>query len=301
MKFYIVTPTFNNWSWLQACIKSVADQATNQLHIHHHVQDGGSTDGSPDQLAAWQTSSQNIANYTFSYESGRDQGMYDAINRAWAKMPADTDFTAHLNSDEQYLPNTLASVVPHFTKHPKAEILLGSYIILDDDLGYVAHRRPVKPALWSSRLNCTCITCSTFYRASAFRQRKIGYDSKWKIIGDLVLYRDLCAQKAKFQTIPVMTSTFVCTGENLAWSPQIKDEWRILVKETPAFYLKLRKYPYQWVNLKRRIRNRFMSTPTEYQVYEGDATQRCRIAIRKPNHRWRLFRKADTSASQRQD
>lgn len=292
MKFYIVTPTFNNWSWLQDCIQSVADQATEDLHVHHHVQDGGSSDGTAEQLAAWQEANAERKNYSFSYVSGKDAGMYDAINLAWAQMPEDTDFTAHLNSDEQYLPDTLAQVVQYFKRCKRAEILLGSYIILDAELRYIAHRRPVTPQYWSSVLHCNCITNSTFYRASAFRKHKIAYNTRWRIVGDLVLYRELLEKKMRFKTIPLMTSTFVCTGENLAWTRKCWEEWSTIVKEAPRLYQRLDKIPHYWVNACRRLSNYFLPIPQSYSIYYKGEAERRLVNILKPTCRWKSRRKA---------
>ncbi|MFI3244220.1 MAG: glycosyltransferase [Akkermansia sp.] len=299
MKFYIVTPTFNNWSWLEACIKSVADQGTETLHVHHHVQDGGSNDGTAERLAEWLEKSKDIPHYTFSYVSGKDAGMYDAINLAWAQMPDDADFTAHLNSDEQYLPGALAEIAPYFEQYQQADVLLGSYIILDAKLGYIAHRRPVKPRLWSSWLNCTCITNSSFYRVSSFHQHQMAYDSRWKISGDLVFYRHLLQVGVNMQTIPVISSTFVCTGANLAWSPRAKDEWNVLVEESPFIYRLLGARAGKWVNLTRRIKDCFLPAPRQYALFEAGADSRSCITILKPTCRWNLRTEADPTAYQR--
>ncbi len=118
MLFTIITPSFNQLDYLKRCIASVADQsvaisprplansdelnANCSIHVHHHVQDGGSTDGTVDWLRQYDTEvrrQQSEAGtrtsevsstdaprpmpdgYTFSYESAPDNGMYDAINK----------------------------------------------------------------------------------------------------------------------------------------------------------------------------------------------------------------------------
>ena len=86
MKFYIVTPTYNSLNWLRCCIKSVADQVCEDVEIHHHVQDGCSTDGTPLWLEQWREQSLSIVGYKFTYDSEPDKGMYDAINKAWDKI-----------------------------------------------------------------------------------------------------------------------------------------------------------------------------------------------------------------------
>ena len=45
-----------------------------------------------------------------------DQGMYDALNKGLAR--AEGELWAWLNSDEQYLPGTLARVAGYFQAHP---------------------------------------------------------------------------------------------------------------------------------------------------------------------------------------
>lgn len=188
MKFYIVTPTFNSLQWLPRCVRSVADQVGGGVEVHHHVQDGGSSDGAVQWLEAWKQAHDGLEGYTFTYTSEKDRGMYDAINRAWDLLPADADMTAHLNSDEQYLPGALSEIALWQQRKPRAEVLLGTYIITDDKNQYICHRRPVIPRAWSSWLNCACITNSAFYRADAFRQRRPRFDIRWRCIGDLVFF-----------------------------------------------------------------------------------------------------------------
>ena len=45
MNFVIFTPSYNQVEFLRRCIASIADQVTDEIVIHHHVQDGGSSDG----------------------------------------------------------------------------------------------------------------------------------------------------------------------------------------------------------------------------------------------------------------
>ncbi|HSR87710.1 MAG TPA: hypothetical protein VLL07_02055 [Pontiella sp.] len=140
MKFHIVTPALNQRAFLRRCVASVRDQAregvghrvlgvgaesveasckqaslsgnptstsnfnlqTPNLSVHHHIQDGGSTDGTREFLEKFRFevdglksevagqraegqqaySQQPIADsYSFSFKSERDSGMYDALNR----------------------------------------------------------------------------------------------------------------------------------------------------------------------------------------------------------------------------
>lgn len=287
MKFYIVTPSFNAMPWLPACVRSVRDQVGEGVEIHHHVQDGGSQDRTVPWLREWAHASAGVEGYLFTWESTSDAGMYDAINRAWDATPEDADIVAHLNSDEQYLAGALAQVAAWMRSKPAADVLLGSYVIVDASYAYVCHRRPVLPKRWSSWLNCACITNSTFYRAEVFRQRKPRFDVRWRSVGDLVFFRDLTEQGWSFATIPVVTSCFVCTGANLAWTEQGNREWLTLREETPCFWRCVNGLVYRWVNLKRRLVDLVLPAPEEYDVYTGDEPCRRCHRITHPTVVWR--------------
>ena len=118
-KFYIITPVMNSLSWLKRCVYSVADQVQPGVEVYHFVQDGASTDGTVEWLGEWQQKSASRPGYRFAYESVPDAGMYDALNKAWEKLPPDADITAHLNSDEQYMPGVLARIAGEFAEHPE--------------------------------------------------------------------------------------------------------------------------------------------------------------------------------------
>ena len=286
MKFYIVTPSFRAISWLPRCVRSVADQVGDGVEVHHHVQDGDSDDGSAEWLAAWQKAHADTPGYIFSYECSSDDGMYDAINKAWELLPDDADVTAHLNADEQYLPGALAAVAAWQQKKPAAEVLLGTYIIADEENRYICHRRPVVPRAWSSWLNCACITNSAFYRADAFRRIQPRFDIQWRCVGDLVFFRELTWRKVRFCTIPVVTSLFICTGENLAWTDRAHEEWLSLHAGVPWLFLRANAFIYRWVNFKRRVADVFLKSPRQYEAYAADAASRVLYRIDEPSVAW---------------
>ena len=287
MKFYIVTPTFNALSWLQRCVRSVADQVGEEVEVHHHVQDGGSTDGTPVWLESWQREHQNILGYTFTYESAKDAGMYDAINIAWEKMPADAFVTAHLNSDEQYLPGALKDVAEVFMKHSRAEIVLGTYIVVDADSRYICHRRPVRPARWRSQTVCEIITCSCFHRVDVFRLHGIRFDVSYKVLADKVFYRTIVATQPVFCVKPeLITSIFTVTGENLAWSENAGGEWKEEMASLPWCVSRSHGVSYRINNLLRRFADWFSPAPGNYSIYMPEQEVRSSISINHPTTHW---------------
>lgn len=283
MKFYIVTPCFNSLQWLQNAIRSVADQAGDGIEVHHHVQDGLSTDGTPAWLEEWQRTHTGTPGYTFTYESAKDAGMYDAINTAWAKMPEDADVTAHLNSDEQYLPDALRGVAEAFAQHPQADILSCTYMVTDTDGHYLCHRRPVRPNKWISTRVIQCATCSTFHKATTFRRHGIRFDTRFKVFGDVYFYRNIMYSGVCAYAMPcLITSSFAVTGENLAWRESSAAEGNLLNSLTPLWALKLHPLLYRAVGLIRILSNYFYPAPQQLSLYHRGKQHRETEKIEKP-------------------
>ena len=78
LQFSIATPTRNALDKLRRCVGSVRGQAG--VTLEHLVQDARSDDGSP----AW-LQLQAQQDPRLQPISAADAGMYDAINRAWAR------------------------------------------------------------------------------------------------------------------------------------------------------------------------------------------------------------------------
>lgn len=289
MHFYIVTPTYNALSWLQCCIRSVADQVKEGVTVHHHVQDGLSSDGTPAWLEKWQKDHADTPGYTFTYESTKDQGMYDALNMAWSKLPDSADVTAHLNSDEQYLPGALDGIAYAMQENPDADAISGTFLVLDAQSRYICHRRPIIPRRWSSQTVCETITCSCFHRATSFRSHGIRFNSRWRSIADVIFYRDLVNAQLRFLPLPeLLTSSFTVTGRNLAWSEISQKEWLQALSELPWYVVRRHVIAYRWSNMKRRIVNAFVSPPKAYSVYLLGSNKRKCIPILHPTCRWNL-------------
>ena len=82
MHFTIVTPSFRQLEQLECCIASVADQEG--VEVEHIVQDGG-TNGFEEFAKKMAHKWPDRPGYLRVMSSGKDMGMYDAINRGFEK------------------------------------------------------------------------------------------------------------------------------------------------------------------------------------------------------------------------
>ncbi len=289
MKFWIVTPSYNQVKWLNTCLKSVADQTKEGICVHHHIQDACSTDGTIELLREWQEHIKISKNYTFSFSSEKDNGMYDAINIGWRKADDDVDFIAHLNCDEQYMPNALINIADTFRKHADTDVLLADMLVVDEAGEYICHRRSLKPYRFLSQLWCAGFTASTFQRASVIKDKKVFFDTDWKNIGDKVWYNSLHKAGVKFTVYHEIVAIFTDTGDNLNWTDEGKEESIKYINEFVPMLkgnLKLLQILSKINALRRLTIEFFCKVPTQYSIFCKDSDSRTTKPIESPTWRW---------------
>jgi glycosyltransferase involved in cell wall biosynthesis len=288
MKFWIVTPSFNQVEWLKRAVASVADQATDGLEVHHHVQDGASTDGAAEWLEEYAAGDPSAGRpgYSFSFESVPDEGMYHAINSGWEKAPEEYDFIAYLNCDEQYLPSGLVSIARVFHGNTNADIILSTNIVVDGCGKYLCHRRAVKPFLWSARLWTASSACSTFMRRSVFFEKAIRFNTKWTIVGDMVWYVDMLAAKLNIQVSGLIPTVFFDAGGNLATTPKGLKELDVYKRECLGSVARFSELARQFNTFRRIVADIRLAKPNAYAVYVG-GEKRKTFQVENPTNLWK--------------
>jgi glycosyltransferase involved in cell wall biosynthesis len=223
------------------CIASVRDQVVatpSALSIEHIIQDAGTPgiedlarelgaefyhdgqlifhakeSGAGVPLAILQSAPDQAANYSLKIFSEKDAGMYDAINRGLARSTG--EICAWLNSDEQYLPETLSKVAEIFHQQTKLDVLLGDAILLNASLEPVCYRRIMVPSLWHTRLvHLHSLSCAMFFRKSCLPAPPL--DPQWKVIGDAVLMDRWLREGRKIRACGDPLSFYTFTGSNLS-------------------------------------------------------------------------------------
>jgi len=116
----IITPSFNQGSFLEATIQSVLTQ--DYPCMEYWIIDGGSQDGSraiinkyADRIAGW--------------VSEPDEGQADAINKGLRRSSG--DIVAWINSDDLYRPHAVARAVAALQGHPEVGLVYSDVDSID--------------------------------------------------------------------------------------------------------------------------------------------------------------------------
>jgi GT2 family glycosyltransferase len=117
----IVTPSYNQGSFIEQTLRSVLDQ--NYPRLEYVVQDGGSKDGTNEVLARYRDRLHHCASHP-------DRGQAHAINLGFAHTSG--EIMAYLNSDDLLLPGALHAVAQFFRTHPDVDAVYGHRVVIDE-------------------------------------------------------------------------------------------------------------------------------------------------------------------------
>jgi glycosyltransferase involved in cell wall biosynthesis len=230
------------------------------MAYEHLIQDAQSTDGTPDWLAE-----QHLMDSALLPVSEGDAGMYDAINRAWSRSRG--QYLSWLNSDEQYLPSTLARVEAFFTEHPDVDAIFGDYLVVDDRGSPVALRREIPLRSFyviNSFLNTQ--SCTLFFRRRLWDAGLLQFDIRYRYAADKDLILKLVAAGVKIQHVPEVLSLFGVDGTNLSTHAGMHEEAETIRLAYGAFHFKpLRKLPVMARHLERLLRGAYWPGGARYR------------------------------------
>lgn len=258
VQFSIATPTRNALDKLRRCVGSVRGQTG--VTLQHLVQDACSDDGSPGWLRG-----QAEQDTRLQPVSAADAGMYDAINRAWARSSGRV--LSWLNADEQYLPGTLQRVQAYLDSHPHVDVLFADYLVVDEAGRAVALRREIPLRRFNvvnSFLNTQ--SCTMFFRRALLESGALRLDSAYRYAADKELVLRLLDGGACFAHLPEVLSVFGVDGNNLSTHARMEQE----AESIRLAYGGFRWRPLRWLALgarhvERALRGGYRRTDFRYR------------------------------------
>jgi len=174
-KITVVTPSYNQGKYLEETILSVVGQ--HYPNLEYIVMDGGSTDQSVEIIKKYEK-------HLTHWVSEKDGGQSAAINKGFGM--ATGDILCWLNSDDMYLPGTLAYVASKLDPD-QPEMIFGNCVHIDQEKG-IAFGTDVRK--YHGRLNLLLadyiVQPSAFWTRTAMHQTgpldqslDFGFDWEW--------------------------------------------------------------------------------------------------------------------------
>lgn len=170
--------------YIETTIKSVLSQG--YPNLEYIIIDGGSTDGTQQIIEKYKD---QLAYYV----SEPDNGMYDAINKGFAK--ATGDIVAWINADDIYMPWTLETVNRIFVTFPETQWIGGKYAFLNEDgtLAQVFSKTSIRSQKDIANGWCREGVIGPLQQESMFWRKELyiaagGLDTSYKYAGDFELW-----------------------------------------------------------------------------------------------------------------
>jgi glycosyltransferase involved in cell wall biosynthesis len=242
----IITPALNAARFIEDTLRSV--HAQDYPNIEHVVVDGGSEDGTLELVKR----APGVV-----WTSGKDAGMYDAINTG-LRM-ARGEIVAYQNSDDRYvIPDAVSSAVRYLLEHPETDVVYGDFRYIDEE------GRPVKGGPMRSRhfdprmllrYNFIPPHC-TFLRIRIVREEGLWLDPTLRYPGDWDWFVRMALAGKAFAHIDKVLSEFRLHKHSqtatVGWLAKLSEWRRICRKNRTSFPLVLW-YEAFYVPLRRRL------------------------------------------------
>jgi glycosyltransferase involved in cell wall biosynthesis len=256
MKFSVVTPSFNQGSFIRDCIDSVRTQSG--VAWEHIVIDACSTDETLEILKSYPH---------VQWVSEPDKGQSDAINKGFRR--ATGDWIMWLNADDYLLPDALKKVAAHAEAHPEADVIYGDCDFVRD--GVVVQRKREGDFDYNMLLFYGCYlpsTGGTYYRRRIIDAGQF-LDIDCKVVMDYEYYLRLADAGFKFQHLPATLACFRWHANNVSVvldARRIEERWRVerfYLRRSHRSYLtdtrvmKFLEYAYSAKRAARRLCQRF--------------------------------------------
>jgi glycosyltransferase involved in cell wall biosynthesis len=176
----LVTPVFNSEKYIEQAICSVLAQG--YPNLNYFIVDGGSTDGTLDVIRKYE-------NQISGWLSEPDYGMYDAINKGFARTSG--EIMGWISGTDKLQPDGLTVVGSVFRDLPEVEWITGRRTVYNDE-GMTIR---IDPVMYWSRLRFLIGGSlrhiqqeSTYWRRSLWEKAGAHVDASRRAAGDFELW-----------------------------------------------------------------------------------------------------------------
>ena len=192
----IVTPSYQQASFLEASLKSVLDQKYSKLE--YIIMDGGSQDGSAEII---RRHAPHLAYWQSQKDGGHSAALIDGFSRSSGEV------MAWLNSDDLYLPGTLAYVADYFGKHPEVDAVYGHRVLINE-VGHEVGRWFLPPHDGTMLLWSDYIPQETWFWRRGIYEKCGGLDPSMRFAMDWDLLLRMQRAGAVFHRLPEFLGAF---------------------------------------------------------------------------------------------
>lgn len=196
MRISIVTASYNQAQFIEQTIDSVLSQGYPDLE--YIIMDGGSKDGSVDIIRKYE---KHLAYWI----SEKDQGAADAIAKGFSK--ATGTILAYLNSDDLYLPGSLAAMAEALNE-PEVDVAYGNMYWIDSDGKTIGEQRQT-PFTRKGYLfgGSTLQQPATFWKRDLYLECG-GMDPSYRFTFDTDLFFRFALKGARFKHVNKFVASF---------------------------------------------------------------------------------------------
>jgi putative colanic acid biosynthesis glycosyltransferase len=196
--FTIITVTYNAEHFIEASLQSVVGQTCKDYE--YIIIDGGSTDQTFGII-------QKYAQHTSHFISEKDNGIYDAMNKAIELSSG--DYLLFLGADDLlYSEDTLANMAALLGEKP-ADLLIGKVM-------YTSRKVFISRFSFSTLLNNTVHHQGTFYNRTLFSDFR--FDLQFRLIADYELNLRLYKSRKMLRTTYADAFISLCTDGGVSRS-----------------------------------------------------------------------------------
>jgi glycosyltransferase involved in cell wall biosynthesis len=142
IKFSIIIPSYNQSVYLKNCLNNILQQNYDNYEII--IIDGGSKDNSIEIIKTFAKKFNKITHW----ESNRDNGQADAINKGIKKSTG--DWIAWQNCDDYFFSNNVLKIFAYYIKHHlNKKLFIGNINLVNKNKEIIRDIKYVKPNLFS--------------------------------------------------------------------------------------------------------------------------------------------------------